>query len=172
MVRVLLQLRFVLLVAVLGAVMGALVMFGLAGTKLVHGAAVLLAGHADPREVTGAVMGAIDALLFGVVLIIFASAIAFGFVFDRGAVRAGVPGWMRPRGIGELKRTLVEVILVYLIVDFATDLSLAEAHPDWTHLVVPVAVALIAGAMRLLPAHHEPAEHGAHAEVRREHHEA
>jgi hypothetical protein len=79
---------------------------------------------------------------------------------------------MRPRGIGELKRTLVEVILVYLIVDFATDLSLAEAHPDWTHLVVPVAVALIAGAMRLLPAHHEPAEHRAHAEVRREHHEA
>jgi len=158
MVRFLLSLRYVTLLASLGALVGTGLMWGLAVVKLARGAQALLAGEVDAGEITAAVMGAIDALLFGVVLLIFAYAIAFGFALG---ARAGdkVPAWMRPHGIGELKRILVEVILVYLIVDFATDLAQEGAHPAWTHLVVPLSVLLIAGAMRLLP-HAAPPEHG------------
>ena len=155
MLRVLLLLRFLMLAASLGALIGALLMRGLAGSKLAHGVGSLLSGHLDPREVTTSVMGAIDALLFGVVLMIFALAIAFGFVFEPQA-GLRVPAWMRPQGVGELKRTLVEVILVYLVVDFAIDVSLQDSHAAWTNLVVPVAVLLIAAALRLLP---EPEKH-------------
>ncbi len=155
MVRVLLLLRFLMLAASLGALIGALLMWGLAGSKLAHGAGSLLSGHLDPRAITTSVMGAIDALLFGVVLMIFALAIAFGFVFEPQA-SLRVPAWMRPKGIGELKRTLVEVILVYLVVDFAIDVSLQDSHAAWTNLVVPVAVLLIAAALRHLP---EPEKH-------------
>lgn len=162
MVRVLLLLRFLMLAASLGALIGALLMWGLAGSKLAHGAGLLLSGQLDPREITASVMGAIDALLFGVVLMIFALAIAFGFVFEPQA-GARVPAWMRPKGIGELKRTLVEVILVYLVVDFATDLSQEEVSLGWTNLVVPLSVLLIAAAMRLLPTHEKHPHGGAAA---------
>ena len=162
MLRVLLLLRFLMLAASLGALIGALLMWGLAGSKLAHGGGSLLSGHLDPREITASVMGAIDALLFGVVLMIFALAIAFGFVFEPQA-SLRVPAWMRPKGIGELKRTLVEVILVYLIVDFATDLSQEEITLGWTNLVIPLSVLLIAAAMRLLPAHEKHPHGGATA---------
>ena len=67
-------------------------------------------------------MGATDIYLFGIVLVIFAYNIAFGFVFDLSkAERQVLPAWMRPSGMHELKTTLVGVILVYLVVDFATD---------------------------------------------------
>jgi hypothetical protein len=42
------------------------------------------------------------------------------------------------------------VILVYLVVDFATDLAAGEGHVTWETLVVPIAVLLIAGALRLV----------------------
>jgi uncharacterized membrane protein YqhA len=96
-------------------------------------------------------MGATDAYLFGVVLVIFTYAITFGFVLDLApAERERLPDWMRVEGIADLKRILVEVILVYLIVDFATDVAGTEWHLDWHTLVMPGSVLLIAAALRLL----------------------
>jgi len=61
---------------------------------------------------------------------------------------------MRVNGIGELKRTLVEVILIYLIVDFATDIAESEGHLSWTTLVMPLSILLIAGSLRLMGGSH------------------
>jgi uncharacterized membrane protein YqhA len=97
------------------------------------------------------VMQATDAFLFGLVLIVFAYAITFGFAFDvPSAVRAKLPSWMRVDGISELKVILMEVILVYLVVDFATDVVEVESQVSWHMIVKPAAILLIAGALRLL----------------------
>lgn len=56
-------------------------MFWAAGTKLARGVEVLLAGGQEDY-VGAAIMMATDSLLFGVVLLIFSYAIAFGFVFQ------------------------------------------------------------------------------------------
>jgi hypothetical protein len=58
---------------------------------------------------------------------------------------------MRVEGVGELKHTLVEVILVYLVVDFATDIAQEEPHLPWEGLVMPLSIFAIAAALRLLP---------------------
>ncbi|HEX8167731.1 MAG TPA: YqhA family protein [Beijerinckiaceae bacterium] len=150
MIRFLLPLRFVMLAASLGAAVGALVMFWLGASKTVEAVRAAL-GHDAVKSAIGSVMGATDAFLFGVVLVIFAYAIAFGFVVelppdDRGRL----PAWMRVEGVAGLKRILVEVILVYLIVDFATDVAEAESHLDWHTLVMPASILLIAGALRLM----------------------
>jgi uncharacterized membrane protein YqhA len=141
-----------MLFACLGALVGALLMFGLAGAKLVHGASIIwTTGFEQNAEITTAVMGATDALLFGVVLMIFAFAIAFGFVFTvDGALRDQIPSWMQVTSVGELKHTLVEVILVYLVVDFATDLALIEGRVDPHELIKPGAILLIAAALHLM----------------------
>jgi uncharacterized membrane protein YqhA len=152
MVRYLLSLRFLMLIACLGALLGAVLMFGLAGAKLAHGVEALwMGGFEQAGEVSAAVMGATDAFLFGVVLIIFAFAIAFGFVLQVGSkMRESIPDWMQIENVSELKHILVEVIIVYLVVDYATDLATGSDVLAWLTLVKPIAVLLIASALRLM----------------------
>src|SRR5215207_9854554 len=156
MLKVVLSLRLVMLVASFGAVLGAALMFWLGFAKLRHSAqAAFMLETTNANAVIVGVMGATDAFLFGVVLIIFAVAIAFGFVLELPEQLATrLPAWMRVNGIGELKRTLVEVIVIYLIVDFATDIAEGEGHLSWTTLVMPLSILLIAGSLRLMGASH------------------
>jgi uncharacterized membrane protein YqhA len=139
-----------MLVAALGAVVGALLMFWLGGTELASAARSLVVPQSG-RSLATYVMHATDAILFGVVLIIFAYAIAFGFVIDLSLeTREALPMWMHVEGVSHLKQALIEVILVYMVVDVATDWAEAEGRPEWSSLVKPVSIILIAGALRLL----------------------
>src|SRR5918993_618512 len=150
MLRVALSLRFLMLLASLGAMLGGLLMFWAAGTKLVRAFEVLFVGGQEDY-IGASIMMATDALLFGIVLLIFAYAIAFGFVIQLSeANRQRLPAWMQIEGVTELKITLVQVILVYLIVDFATDISEPDTETTWQTLVMPIAILLIAGALRLM----------------------
>jgi uncharacterized membrane protein YqhA len=151
MVGLFLPLRYLLLVASLGALIGAVLMFALGGAELFEASHALLDPGATVRGMTASILGATDAFLFGIVLVIFAYAVAFGFVFDLPpATRERLPAWMRVEGVGELKHTLVEVILVYLVVDFATDIAEEESPLPWEALVMPISIFLIAAAQRFL----------------------
>ena len=81
---------------------------------------------------------------------IFAFTITFGFLVDlTPATRATLPRWIAVGGVRELKRVFFEVILIYLAVDLVTDIAGSEAHRDWTELVMPAAILMLAGALRL-----------------------
>ena len=166
MLQFALLLRFVTLVASLGAGFGAILMFWLGGAKLAGAMRfILLPEESWEKSLIAAVMEATDAFLFGLVLIVFAYGITFGFAIDLPRnVRLKLPPWMRVEGISELKNTLVQIILVYLIVDFATDVAEVEERVSWDMLLKPVAILLLAGALRLLgntrSEDHTPAEAG------------
>ncbi len=150
MAQLLRSLRFLMLVPATVMVVGSLVMFGLAVQKLAYATDGLRTEASTSSEITALVMGAADASLFGIVLIIFACAISFGFAIQlTPQARQKLPEWMRPNGIGELKHTLVEVILVYLTVDFATDFA-SDHKPDWLMLVKPASILLLAVVLRLM----------------------
>jgi uncharacterized membrane protein YqhA len=161
MVRYFLPLRLLMLLACLWALLGALLMFSLAGAKLAHAAEALwTSGFGQANEVAAAVMGATDASLFGVVLIIFGYAITFGFVFQLDSrARRKLPEWMQIQNISELKHALIEVIIVYLVVDFATDLASQDSILVWANLVKPASIALIAATLRLITIP-RPSEYG------------
>jgi uncharacterized membrane protein YqhA len=152
MLRFALALRFVTLVAAVGVGSGAIMMFWLGAAKLAGGMSFVFQGDGTgTQSVITSVMEATDAFLFGLVLVVFAYGITFGFAVDLPpAVRAKLPPWMRVQGIGELKNTLIEIILVYLIVDFATDVAEVETRVSWDMLLKPAAIFLIAGALRLV----------------------
>src|SRR4051794_34721234 len=96
MFRFVLSLRFLMLFASLGAVAGALLMFWHGGAKLFNAIPLLIRGGDEANATTASVMAATDAFLFGVVLMIFAYAITFGFVLDlRESTRNRLPQWMR-----------------------------------------------------------------------------
>jgi uncharacterized membrane protein YqhA len=145
------SLRFVMLLGAFGAAFGAVLMFWNGGAKMVSAAKYLLAGD-ESKTVIASIMGGTDAFLFGIVLVIFAYAIAFGFVFELSAEeRSGLPSWMQTKGITDLKETLVSIVLVYLVVDFATDWPEFDVLQTWQIVGKAVSIFLLAAAFRLLP---------------------
>jgi len=156
MLRLILSLRFIMLVASVGAAVGAALMFWEGAAEVAGAAGGVVMGE-DRKAVIAAVMHGTDAFLFGIVLIIFAYAIAFGFVFDRSFAGSDrVPAWMKVNSVSELKTTLVEVILLYLVVDFATDWPEGQLEMSWEMLAKPLSILAIAVAFAVFSALHAP----------------
>jgi uncharacterized membrane protein YqhA len=150
MIQFFLGLRYFMLLASLGATAGAVLMFWQGGAELFD-AGRSIAEPQISKGVAANVMGATDAILFGMVLLVFAYAIAFGFVLDLSPeTRERLPAWMRVESVRHLKLSLMEVILVYMIVDVATDWAQSAGPLEWSSLVKPFSIVLIAGAVRLL----------------------
>ena len=150
-----LRLRYVMMIASGGAALGALLMFWEGGLEIRDAMVHAWIQNGSNASVITDVMEATDKFLFGIVLVIFAFAITFGFVFDLAdETRQRLPRWINIDGVGELKHVFFEVILVYLAVDYVTDIAETESHRDWGMLVMPVSIFLLAGAMRLLVGGH------------------
>jgi len=150
MLQAFLAFRYIMLIAALGAVLGAITMFWQGGTNLID-ALTFLAVPDSGKAATASVMHATDAILFGVVLIVFAYAITFGFIVGLSPeATERLPGWMRVESVSSMKQSLIEVILVYMVVDVATDWTESDPLQNWSSLVKPVSIVLIAGAARLL----------------------
>jgi uncharacterized membrane protein YqhA len=147
--------RMLMLMASVGSVLAALLMFFVGFDHLLHTAVLFVgtehSGSTLYKHVTIGVLESVDAFLFGLVFIIFAFAIAIGFVFQLPAdLVTGLPRWMKAEGVAELKQTLVEVVIVGLIIIFAGVAVEQGRDLDWDDLVLPIAIALLAGSMRLL----------------------
>ena len=83
--------------------------------------------------------------MFGIVLVIFAYGIAIGFVFALPKEYGErLPTWMKVGGVGQLKATLAEVVIVVLIVIFARIIVEANGQLQWSMLVLPASILLIA----------------------------
>lgn len=148
--------RVVMLAGSVGSFLGSLLMFYQGFLYVIDAFNTLTHGSDDGHvvQVTVPVLEAVDSFLFGVVLVIFAYGIAVGFVFRMPpALIKILPSWMRISGVNQLKAILAEVVVVVLIVIFARVVVEAVDHGgnfEWSLLVLPVAIALVAGAIRLL----------------------
>ncbi|MGH6824552.1 YqhA family protein [Methyloceanibacter sp.] len=152
LLTVFLSLRAIMLIGSAGAMLGALLMF-LQGGFYLHEAwhTIMTVGDAAQRQVTVPVLEAVDSFLFGIVLVIFAYGIAIGFVFTLPEGYGGrLPVWMKVGGVGQLKATLAEVVIVVLIVIFARIVVEANGHLQWSMLVLPASILLIAVALRMI----------------------
>jgi uncharacterized membrane protein YqhA len=150
MIQSFLALRYFMLLASLGATVGAALMFWQGGADLVDAGRSIATPQAS-KGVAANVMAATDAILFGIVLLVFAYAMAFGLVLDLSPeARERLPAWMRVESLSHLKLSLIEVILVYMIVDVATDWAQSAGSLEWSSLVKPFSIVLIAVAVRLL----------------------
>ena len=131
---------------------GSLLMF-LQGGVFLHEAwhTILAEGDAVQKQATVPVFEAVDSFLFGIVLVIFAYAIAIGFVFALPKEYGErLPTWMKVGGVGQLKATLAEVVIVVLIVIFARIIVEANGQLQWSMLVLPASILLIAVAVRMI----------------------
>ena len=152
LLSLLLGLRAIMLIGSAGAMIGSLLMF-LQGGFYLHEAwhTLITPGEAAERSVTVPVLEAVDAFLFGIVLVIFAYGIAIGFVFTlpEGYGRS-LANWMKIEGVSQLKGILSEVVVVVLIVIFARVVVEASGKFEWSMLVLPLSILLIAVALRMI----------------------
>jgi len=147
-----LSLRVIMLIGSLGALMGSLVMF-LQGSLYLYEAwhTLLAPGDIGGKQLPVPVLEAVDSFLFGIVLVIFAYGIAIGFVFTLPeGYGERLPIWMKVGGVGQLKATLAEVVIVVLIVIFARIVVEANGHLQWSMLVLPASILMISAALRML----------------------
>jgi uncharacterized membrane protein YqhA len=151
-----LGLRTVMLFGSAGALIGSLLMFYQGGLYLYEAWHTLLAPGIEiaERAVTVPVLEAVDAFLFGIVLVIFAYGIAIGFVFTLPDDYVDtLPNWMRIEGVSQLKGILSEVVIVVLIVIFARVVvgTVDSGKPfEWSMLVLPASILMIAVALRMI----------------------
>jgi uncharacterized membrane protein YqhA len=158
-------LRGVLLVASCGSILGAMLMLWAGGVNLLHAYQVLAYGGvetpaagemavkaAGKAQVTIYMLEAIDAFLFALVLMIFAYGVAMAFVFHDVSKRhrERLPQWMLVGGASQLKRALVEVVIVILVVIFARLVIESDVNIKWEMLVLPISIALLALSLQLL----------------------
>jgi len=147
-----LSLRTIMLIGSAGALVGSLLMF-LQGGFFLHEAwhTIMTEGDAVQKQVTVPVLEAVDSFLFGIVLVIFAYGIAIGFVFTLPeGYGERLPVWMKVGGVGQLKATLAEVVIVVLIVIFARIVVEANGHLQWSMLVLPASILMISVALRMI----------------------
>jgi uncharacterized membrane protein YqhA len=147
-----LSLRAIMLIGSVGALVGSLLMF-LQGGFFLHEAwhTIMTEGDAVQKQVTVPVLEAVDSFLFGIVLVIFAYGIAIGFVFTLPEGYGGrLPPWMKVGGVGQLKATLAEVVIVVLIVIFARVVVEAQGKFEWSMLVLPGSILMISVALRMI----------------------
>jgi uncharacterized membrane protein YqhA len=152
----LLGLRAIMLIGSAGAMIGSLLMFLQGGLYLYEAWHTLIAPHVEvaERAVTVPVLEAVDAFLFGIVLVIFAYGIAIGFVFTLpDDYVSTLPKWMRIEGVSQLKGILSEVVIVVLIVIFArVVVGTVDSGKsfEWSMLVLPASILMIAVALRMI----------------------
>lgn len=114
-------------------------------------------------------IGALDRFLIGVVLLYFGYGLYGLFVRpDQSPKELGLPEWLHVDSIGELKQTLAEVIIVILFVLYLR-VALETFHADGLELsiemaakllVLPIAIALLAGSLKLAELNPKKAKNG------------
>ena len=152
LMRFFFSLRYLMVLGSFGAMVGALLMFVVGGEHLAE-AVGALTGHEEGAATRTMVfvLEAIDAFLFGIVLVMFAYGIAVGFIFRLSDEATRIlPKWMKVEGVGQLKQILSEVVIVVLVVIFARLVVEAQGKFEWTMLVIPASILMIAAAIRLL----------------------
>lgn len=155
-----LRLRSVSLIAVIALFAGAVLMF-LAGLLRTLGAFSYffegffskLPSHLTESSLASvALIQAVDAFLFALVLMIFSYGIYILFVrtFSTDELQQ-LPRWMQVESIGELKTTLIQVIIVILAVNVLEHVIMVGPEAlKWETLIIPGAILCLAAALRLM----------------------
>jgi uncharacterized membrane protein YqhA len=157
------NIRYVSFVAVLAALLGAVLMFLVGLSDTVN--AYLVFFRFEPAQLPGGpsleatvkVLTALDKFLFGLVLLYFAYSVFFLFIRrDASGSDVRIPEWLQVQNLGQMKKTMLEVIVVLLAVLFLI-VGLEnqyESMLNWNLVLIPGGILAIAGAIKLIDFKH------------------
>lgn len=153
--------RLVFGVMVIALMIGAVIMIGLGGWYTWEAIASLMgAGHA-PAHVSPelgaklALLEAVDNFLFALVMMYFAYGAYFLVIRkDPPSEDHPLPDWLQVKNVGQMKKTLLEVIILVLAVMFLQVGLAQETEMRWVILVFPISIVALAIAVKIIPFDH------------------
>ena len=171
MLKLLIHLRWISVIAVIGSVVGSLLMFLIGGADVIKSVR-LYTGLMKSKIVGGESMlgvdavvhllAALDSFLFALILFYFAFGIYSLFLRPdkedarEEAIMNALPKWLQVDTLGQLKRRLLEVIIVLIAVIFLKDALYLrpEDEVDWTLLIAPISMISIAVVLKIVNFEH------------------
>ncbi len=154
--------RKVSIIAVLASMLGSLLMFIIGAVKVARAYDAYLLMEIEPDVSLKIKAGmaiaylvqAIDAFLIALILMIFGYGIYVLFIANKEARDRAESTSFKISNIGELKKILADMIVIILMVKFLEFALTNTAGFDWTALILPGSILLLAGAVRVLKLEH------------------
>lgn len=156
--------RYTILVAIFAALIGQLLMMYIGAVKVFDAVKLYLLkedisnypAHISHADISTALLThSLDAFLIAVVLMYFAFSLYHLFLSEDVDTSSKLfPGKIAPKNIGDLKKTLTEVIIVIMFILFLQEIWIELADLNWTVLVLPISIALLAVSMKLVEFKH------------------
>jgi uncharacterized membrane protein YqhA len=156
------KLRYIVLIIVFSTFLGSALMMSIGLIETFEVFNMYLFGAEIPEEfaeisraeISGLMMvGVLDSLLFGLVLIIFSYGVYVLYIHDP-AVDGELPEWLRVKDVEHLKKTLAQVIVVILFVKFleiTLEMIVRKGGVfEWEHLVLPMSIFLLSLGLKVL----------------------
>ena len=159
MLKAFFSIRYMTVLVVIATLLGSLLLFLLGGLNTLQAFALFLglkapssssgsAGH----EAVVAIVESLDNFLLGFALIYMSYSTYYLFVYreQEEEKRIPMPEWMKVEDLGQMKRVLLEVIMVLLTV-FLLKLVLVESETlEWNVLILPASIVAIAISLKLV----------------------
>ncbi|WP_179348994.1 YqhA family protein [Winogradskyella pacifica] len=151
--------RYISLTAIIGSLLGSLLLFIVGALKTINAFRVVIfnyipenKAHLHPADIaTTYLIKSLDTFLIALVLFIFAHGVYTLFIsnkiYDNGN---GVLKWIRTPNIGHLKNVLAEVIVIILFVKFLEVVFVNINNLKWEILILLASIVLLALGLKFL----------------------
>jgi uncharacterized membrane protein YqhA len=160
MLQALFRIRYMVVLAVVAALLGALLLILLGGWHTIEGF-LLFVGLRAPKvagnsslETVVKVIEALDSFLLAFVLLVFAYSTYFLFVHEEvdeeRQKRIRMPTWLQVEDLDDMKQVLLRVIMVLLSVYLLQLVFVEGTDLAWTTLILPASIVAIAVSLKLV----------------------
>lgn len=154
------QIRYISIIAVITSFAGSLFMFGLSAKKAVVAVLDYIEGNrpefvpehiTDENLVMGRFIIVLDTFLLAIILLYFGYAMYSILIKkDKEITDSDIPSWLLPSGLGDLKETLAQALIILLFILTVQTIWLNLDHLTLELLVLPASIVLLAGALRIV----------------------
>jgi len=154
------RIRLMIVLAILASLLGTALLL-IIGTSHVIEAFLIFFGLTAPHiegnessEAVVAVIESLDSFLLAFVLIYFAYSTYFLFITNEQGLaqrkHVSMPDWMQVNSLGQMKRVLLEVIMVLIGVFFLKLVFTAQEDLGWTVIILPITMVAVAVSLKLV----------------------
>ena len=151
--------RFVSWIAIIGSLLGSLLLFIVGAFKTMNAFRVVIfnyipedKAHLHTADIaTTYLIKSLDTFLIALVLFIFAHGVYTLFISNKKYEDGtGVLSWIRTPNIGHLKNVLAEVIVIILFVKFLEVVFVNINNLKWEIIILPISIVLLALGLKFL----------------------
>lgn len=155
MLRFLFGVRYLNFIAVVSLLVGAAVMLVLGAYDVYEALHAIIAPvRPEANESMVFIVESLDNFILSFILLYFAYSVYFLFLApeEDPAInkKISIPKWLRVQSLGEMKKTLLQVIVVALSLFWLRIVIIQTNEFQWTDLVLPASILAIAGAVRIM----------------------